>query len=105
MLEEDDTNTEVEVNWIACGNCGQWCSYTGAMAHQLLWSHHQFLLCHVHGVHSYTYSYTLIILTRGCHVPINCGEICDRAVKVLTEKFYCIDEALASFIAKILLDP
>jgi len=47
-------------------------------------------------------------VARGCHAPINCGEICDRAVKVLTENFllqHCIDEALASFIAKSLLDP
>ena len=28
----------------------------------------------------------LFILFKGV---INCGEICDRAVKVLTEKFYC----------------
>ena len=42
---------------------------------------------------------------KGCHAPIKRGEICDRAVKVLTEKFYCSIEVFASFIAKILLDP
>ena len=51
--------------------------------------------------------YKLYLVTRRCHAPINCGEICDRAVKVFTENLlqHCIDEALASFIAKILLDP
>ena len=43
------------------------------------------------------------------HAPINCGEICDRAVKVLTENFYCSIASIKllrrSFIAKILLDP
>ena len=29
------------------------------------------------------------VSTRGCHAHINCGEICDHTVKVLTENFYC----------------
>ena len=27
--------------------------------------------------------------SRGCHAPVNCGEICDHVVKILTENFYC----------------
>ena len=27
--------------------------------------------------------------TRGCRAHINCGEICDRVIKVLIKKIYC----------------